>query len=503
MAHRSRFAIVLAASLAAALLFSTPSASQAPSSASAAASPAATGSPDPALQAAVDRLVKTIRGYGGKVGVSIVDVGSGRVLSSSADHEPLNPASNMKVLTAAAALWQLSSSHRFRTGLYGKRSSGAVRDLVLRGGGDPSLPTGDLRQLAAELRASGVTRVDGDVLVDASCFDNASLPPGFDQQPNEWAYFRAPVSGVSLDRNTVTMKVYPTSDGDRAAVAFEPPGCVDVVGTIKTERKGGANDVALTLGPNGPRLTARVGGAIAAGDDRVVITKRLDDPSLCAGFALKAILAELGVSVSGGVKAGGEGQHDALAIHRSAPLGELLSALGKDSDNFYAETIFKSLASGSKRRGLSSADGTTILERQLARIGAPQDGNVFRNGSGLFDTNRVSPATLTAVLTAAWQDPTVRPEFASQLAIGGIDGTLHGRFRGTRSRRMVRAKTGTLNSVTALSGYVLAPLGKGPVAFSILVNGVAGKVSGARAAIDRCVEAIVKRIGEGASSEGD
>ncbi len=482
---------LIAAAVCAALLVSPPSASQAPSTPASLQRPAHQG--DLAFQKAVDRLVQTIEKLGGKIGVSVVEADTGRPLASYNDHEPLNPASNMKLLTAASALWQLSGSYRFRTGLYGKRTGNTTGDIVLRGTGDPSFSTGDLRALAADLRQSGVVKVDGDIILDQSFFDATYIPPGFDQQPDEWAYFRAPVSAVSLDRNTVTMKVFPTTDGERAIVSFEPPGFVDVTGTIMTSAKGGKSDVALALIPNGQRLTARVSGSIPADEGRVTVTRRVDDPTLYAGYALKAVLAEQGVTVTGGVKLGGEKVRGLLALHRSAPLSDLLQQLGKESDNFYAEMIMKGLPGTVRHSGLTTADGAEVVRRQLERIGAPQDNNVIVNGSGLFDTNRLSAATLTTVLRAAWQDPTIRPEFVAHLAVAGVDGTLRGRLRGDRTRRVVRAKTGTLNSVTALSGYVLSSPGQSPIAFSIVVNNVAGKVTGARAAIDKFVESMARR----------
>jgi D-alanyl-D-alanine carboxypeptidase/D-alanyl-D-alanine-endopeptidase (penicillin-binding protein 4) len=130
----------------------------------------------------------------------------------------------------------------------------------------------------------------------------------------------------------------------------------------------------------------------------------------------------------------------------------------------------------------------------LNEIGAYEEGSIIKNGSGLYDADRVSPSETVKLLRAAYRDSTIGPEFTAQLAVGGVDGTLHGRFREHKARRIVRAKTGTLESIAALSGYVLAPPGRAPVAFSILVNEVAGKVSGTRTAIDKCVDAIVKYV---------
>jgi D-alanyl-D-alanine carboxypeptidase/D-alanyl-D-alanine-endopeptidase (penicillin-binding protein 4) len=100
---------------------------------------------------------------------------------------------------------------------------------------------------------------------------------------------------------------------------------------------------------------------------------------------------------------------------------------------------------------------------------------------------------MAKLLRWAWQEPAVKNEFVSQLAIGGVDGTLHKRFRDTRAHRAIRAKTGTLDDAIALSGYVLAPGGKNTVVFSILFNKVSGHAAAARHAADKLVEMIYDR----------
>jgi serine-type D-Ala-D-Ala carboxypeptidase/endopeptidase (penicillin-binding protein 4) len=332
--------------------------------------------------------------------------------------------------------------------------------------------------------------VEGDILVDQRFFDEQTTPPAFDQQPNEWATFRAPVSAVALNENTVTLTVRPTSPGSPALVAFDPPGFVDVTGEVKTG--DGADTVGLELSGSGRRLAAKVSGAVGGASRLVRYTRRVDDPTLLAGYALRAVLEESGITVSGEVKSGTHGG-TLLAKHLSPPLSTLLYALGKTSDNFYAEMIFKTLGGEGKSRPARSADGADIVVRWLDKVGANDRGVVVKNGSGLFDSNRVTAASAVELLRAAWRDESIQPEFVAQLAIGGVDGTLHKRFAQERTRRAVRAKTGTLEDAIALSGYVLGAPGRGPVAFSILMNHVGGKVDAARLAADTLVEIIVRR----------
>ena len=443
------------------------------------------------IQNAVDKLASTIKDYGGSVGVHVIDITTGKTLGAHAPKAALNPASNMKLVTAAVALTKLTGSFTFRTALYGKQDATSVGNIVLRGYGDPSLNTKDLWELVNGLQRLGVRGVSGDILVDQSYFDNKYVPPGFEQQPNEWAYFRAPVSAVALAANTVTMHVTGSTAGQRAWVSFDPPGFVDVNGSVGTAEKGASQNVTMTLVPKAGRLQATIGGNIPEDSPRLRVTKRVDDPTLFAGYALASILSDQGIKFSGSVKAGGQQMQRMLVQHRSQRLGTLLEYLGKDSDNFYAEMIFKSLDSGEQRRGLTTDSGVKVTEEYLKKIGAWSDGMVIRNGSGLFDTNRLTAQSLTTILRTMYTDPENHSEYLNHLAIAGKDGTLRSRLRDKRTRGRVRAKTGTLASVISLSGYVVDGV-RQPVAFSIIVNNVAGKVSGARDAIDTCVRSIAR-----------
>jgi len=457
--------------------------------------PPAAGAPAteraPEIDAAAHAIASDRSLEGASVGIAVVDVDSGRLLAAVNEHLSLNPASNAKLYTAAAALATLHGNHRYETTLSGRLDGDAVRDLGLRGYGDPSLTTADLWAMVQELKDYGVKRVEGDIHVDQRFYDDQTTPPAFDQQPGEWASFRAPVSAVALDENCITMTVRPSSPGAAAHVDFQPPGFVDVEGAVRTAEGGGADTVELTLSASGPRLAAKIAGAIA-GDSRLVrYTRRTEDPRLLAGYALKALLEKADMKATGDVKLAAAEGH-VLAKHASAPLSSLLYALGKQSDNFYAEMIFKSLGGEAKGRPAKSGAAAELVTRWLEKIGASDQGVVIKNGSGLFDADRVTASSTVELLAWAWRDPGVQPEYVAQLSIGGVDGTLHKRFRSDLTKRRVRAKTGTLDDVISLSGYVLRDAGRGPIAFSILFNHVGGKQDGARHAADRLVELIAR-----------
>jgi D-alanyl-D-alanine carboxypeptidase/D-alanyl-D-alanine-endopeptidase (penicillin-binding protein 4) len=471
----------------------------APAPAGSSAPPAAGPAPAPAaldaepVKKAVAKLAADVKGWGGSAGVAIIDMDKDTLIAALDEHAAFNPASNAKLVTAAAALRVLGPGHRWLTGLYGKLDGDRVPELVLRGDGDPSLGAGDLWAMARELVTAGVRRV-GAIDVDQGRFDDRYVPPAFEAQPEEWAPFRAPVSAVALDENTVTLSVRAGAKGKDAAVRVDPPGFVDVVGTIRTTAKGDPEKVTLTLEPKGDRLVARLGGHVPEGARVVRIRRRLEDPRLVPGHALRAILENAGIQVEGQVRRGGAKEKRLLASHRSAPLGELLGALGKDSDNFYAEMIFKSVAAEKNGAPATAEGAAEAITDFLREVKAFEPGVVVKNGSGLFDANRTTPWATVSLLRAAHRDPAMGPEFLAQLAIGGVDGTLRGRLKGWGERGVVRAKTGTLKAVVALSGYVLAPPGRAPLAFAIFVNGVPDKVGPARASIDKVVDAAARAL---------
>jgi D-alanyl-D-alanine carboxypeptidase/D-alanyl-D-alanine-endopeptidase (penicillin-binding protein 4) len=442
------------------------------------------------IRASLSALNDWVRARGGKLGAVILDVQSGSVLASAEPRLLLNPASNQKLLTAAAALRRLGPHYRYRTGAYGAIDKGIAKQLVLRGHGDPSLGMPELWRLAASLVDLGLARVDGDIFVDQSRFDASFVPPAFEQQPNEWAAFRAPVSAIALERNTLTLNVLATTAGSSARVWLDPPGAARIVGAIMTRPVGAGQDVRFRLVPDARALKAELGGHVAAGLARLRFARRVDDPRLIPGYALVHVLGALGVEHVGRVRLGGEAEKRELVRVESEPLAALLHRVGKNSDNFYAEMILKTIGAEEKGPIGTSRGGAQVLEELLQELKVHQPGTRIKNGSGLFDANRLSATQIGSLLRAMYRDPAVGPEFVAQLAIGGVDGSLRSRFRAHKNTRRVRAKTGTLRNVIALSGYVLDD-GGGAVAFALLANDLASDQDVARGKLDALVERIV------------
>jgi D-alanyl-D-alanine carboxypeptidase/D-alanyl-D-alanine-endopeptidase (penicillin-binding protein 4) len=451
--------------------------------------PAPSASVSPVAARPLERLTAAVEKAGAKLGLAVVDLETGARVAAHRPDAAQNPASNMKIVTAWAALALLGPGHRYLTTLHGRLDGDRVATLALRGDGDPSLGRRDLWELADALRRAGVKRV-GDVAVDQSHFDDRWLPPAFGQQPNEWASFRAPVAAVSVDGNSVLVEVFPGAAGERARVAAVPATFVELAGEVETAAKDATDDARLGLVPKGDHLQATVSGHVPAGGPPMRFYRRAEDPSLLAGYALRETLEAIGIAVEGHVTAE-TARGDVLAEHASPPLAILLHDLGKHSSNFHAEMIWKSLSVAESAPPASfEASAKRVAELLAARgIEGAADASLV-NGSGLFDANRLSANLVVGVLAQAHADPSVGPELLAQLAIAGVDGTLRGRMKPLAASRAVRAKSGTLAAVTALSGYVL---GRRSFAFSILVEGP--KSAALRDEIDAFVEALAKEAG--------
>ena len=451
-------------------------------------------SPSAGLSARLGQIVSEA-GLGDRIGISVVDVASGDRLFEHHGDLALNPASNMKLVTAAGVLLRLGPDFRMQTAVHGKiEEGGLVRELFVRGYGDPTLRTSDLVDLADGLADRGVQRVQT-VVVDGSYFDDQYLPPAFDQQPDEIAAFRAPVAALTVERSAYELRVIPgAAEGEAATVRLGAEGYFDLTNEITTSAAGSAPNVIAIQRGDGEQMELTVGGTVPAGILGVGYRRRVERPLPFAAHAMVEALRRAGIHASGRVRLG-ETPSDApmLVRHESRPVAEVITDLGKWSDNFIAETMLKVLGAEAARPG-SSERGAQVLREVLARAGVPEGQATIVNGSGLFEGNRIAPAHLTHLLRHVYNDPGVRPEYLAHLAVGGDDGTLHSRLEALPRARIVRAKTGTLNDVITLSGYVLGPEPDRTIAFSVLANGIRGKQGQARAMADAVATAIAEDL---------
>jgi serine-type D-Ala-D-Ala carboxypeptidase/endopeptidase (penicillin-binding protein 4) len=434
-----------------------------------------------------------------KVSALVVDADSGKTIYARSEKAQLNAASNVKIVTSAAGLALLGPEYRWRTTLsiVGPPSGpplpagGEVPgDLILRGSGDPTLVTEDLAAMVGDLAALGLRKVRGALVVDDSLFEGGYVPPAYDQKSDSTAS-RAPASAASLNGNVVAVTIVPgPAAGAPAHVVVDPPSpYFTIAGRV----------VTATSGPQAPAVDTKeepahtrvnIAGRIRLGADPRTFYRRVAQPSLFLGHTLKQLMERRGIAV-GAVRVGrGPAQGlRVLAAHDSAPLAVAVQDLNKRSNNFAAEQLLRTMGAEIGGRPGSWDKGLKAVDRYLGTVGIKTGSYQMQNGSGLYDSNRFSAEQIVAVLRSASRDFRISAEFLASLAVAGTDGTIAHRMGGTLAERYVRAKTGTLATVSCLSGFAGSP-GHTPLVFSIIVNDVASATD-ARRAQDRAAEILV------------
>ena len=375
------------------------------------------------------------------------------------------------------------------TRVEGSIVDGRVDRLVVRPSGDPTLGYAMLAVLAENVHLRGVDVVDR-IVIDDGYFDDQILPPAFDQQPKEAASFRAAVSAFAVNRNSYIVHITPGPEVDRPArvrVLAEDYVQIDNR-TVTTAVRPPSPRIDHEVTEDG-HLAVRVEGAIPARARTTYYRRRVPAPRAYAASLLVRALRRAGIEGAMSIENGPATEPGPLlGAVQSPPLSTVLYSVGKWSDNFTAEMLLKVIGAEAERPG-TSARGVAVVREELGKMGIDTKGLVMVNGSGLFDGNRVAPQHLTQTLVAAYRDPSIGAEYVAHLAVAGSDGTLQSRLEDLPRPRMVRAKTGTLRDVIALSGYVLGEPDHS-VAFSFLANGIAGKQAEARQLADDIVRAL-------------
>lgn len=405
----------------------------------------------------IARAIAEAEKLGARTGVVAVTV-AGRTLHQHRAREAFTPASNLKILTAAAVLQGLGADFEFTT-------RAELRDgrLRLYAGGDPNWIAGTehsgerlFRALVAALQRCGVDRVRAIELVPGS-FQGPNRPPTWPaDQLDTW--YCAPTGAFVLQQGTFVLRIEPAASSAEVAITA-PLVSVPIEGRIATiaTRAGavyGASD-------RGDRVLVQ--GRIWRGSPPVEVRVAVGDPVAWFELALQQALR------AGGIRVTAEAPAATLALleHRT-PLQPALQRLLQDSSNFDAEQCLRVLGAAQRRDG--SLQGGVDTARAMLAECVPDTGGgfVMVDGSGLSRQNRVTPELLASVLRRALSGPTAQP-LAAALPVAGRSGTLQDRFRGSPVTGRVRAKTGWIRGASALSG-VLERRDGVQVVFSILMN---------------------------------
>jgi D-alanyl-D-alanine carboxypeptidase/D-alanyl-D-alanine-endopeptidase (penicillin-binding protein 4) len=441
-------------------------------------STATAATPANALRQFVDSLVDVPDFRSANWGILIVDPARGETLYTRNADKLFMPASNMKLLTGSTALVQLGPNFRWTTtvSVRGTIRDGVLAgDLIFRGSGDPSVSAhmqhGDalapLRAFADSLRAHGITRIQGRLLAAPSPFTDANVGYGW-----EWDDFDGPdgagIDALYFNEGFTNIVVHGGARaGDPVRLETRPastyPSLINRARTVAADSSPARRNISVSQ--DSSRAGVLVTGTIAAGDS-VVEEITFRDHAAAYLAAMKEALVSRGVVVYE-TRGDTTGRVDSLFTMFSPTLKEVLPFFEKPSQNQIGEILFKTL--GLQKGGAGRADSAAhVVSRQLLAWGAAPDGFVVRDGSGLSRHDFVTPRTIIHVLDAMKKQPDFSI-FYEALPIAGVDGSIRARMKGTPAEGNVHAKTGTLDRVRSLSGYVTTADGR-LLLFSTLCN---------------------------------
>jgi D-alanyl-D-alanine carboxypeptidase/D-alanyl-D-alanine-endopeptidase (penicillin-binding protein 4) len=431
---------------------------------------------------------------GAQVSALVLDRETGGELFARNPDLALAPASNLKVLTGVAALAAFGPAHRFATEVLASgevNGEGAVEALFVRGGGDPALTSEQWWRLAADLRIRGLRRVRGDLVMDDTLFDGERWHPSWGEITSR--AYHAPVGALSANYGAFFVAVEAASrPGGPVRIIVDPPvSYLRVVNQARTGVAGSPESIAVKRRSAGDFEKVVVTGSIPAGSEPLEFWRSVASPARYAGAVLRMQLEANEIAVDGGVRLA-RVPDGAAPLYRfdGKPLGEVTRLFLKNSNNFIAEVLVKSMGIRDSRDGIRGSWKRGIPEqvRQLQSLGLDTAGLQLVDGSGLSRENRVPARLMVSALRLADASFAIGPEFSAALPIAAADGTLERRADAAVGR--VRAKTGLLTGVSGLSGYAKTVEGR-ELVFSVLVNGYRGSDTEAMRALDRFLEELV------------
>lgn len=447
------------------------------------------------LRARVREMISRPEFAASNLAIKVASLDTGRVMLEENAGKWMQPASNMKLYTVAAALDRLGPDYHFITSVYAPAradASGTIRgDLIVYGRGDPSYatrfnPPNDtdyyraIDDLAARITAAGVRRVEGDIVGDESYFTGGTLPTGWEWDDLQW-WYGAEVSALTINDNSIDLSIKPGARvGDPCRITIGPDtSVITIVDRTKTSDRGSTRELSVHR-PLG-QSTLEIRGTMPLDDRGFTASLAAPRPALVFVTMLRAALERRGVAFTGGVRTvDAQTRADTqplpvstlveIATRQSPPLSVIAAQTLKPSQNLYAELILRALgkATSINQKQTSEEAGIAAVKEFIARAGVVPDRLVMLDGSGLSRANLVT-ADATMQLLVYMNRHRAGSVFREALPIAGVDGTLRNRMKGTPAQNNVRAKTGTLGTATSLSGYLFSAAGERLV-FSLMIN---------------------------------
>ncbi len=426
-----------------------------------------------ALRYDIDRVLADSAFMPTRASIMIVSLDRGDTLYERDSKILMRPASNMKLLTTSTALRILGTDYVFRTVVAGDSltSDGTVNgNVYLKGMGDPDLTTDDLDSLSSQLKAIGIKKVTGNIVADASYFDDLSWGEGWmwDDEPFS---FQAQISALSVNKNCVKVTVIPgLLPGDAVQASFEPQtGYVSLLNTARTVADTAIDPLKISRLFKDRLNVILVQGEMVAKPDTVEELVTVWRPELYAATLFHEILRRDSILVAGQPTIGITPPSTIeLAVHRW-PIDTMMLNLNKESDNLSAENTLKSISVARGGMPGSAKHGLAQVKEVMTTFGIDTTSFYVVDGSGVSHYDLITADLLIRLLRGMSQQTEVFQLFYRSLPIAGVDGTLKTRMRNSPAAGNLRAKTGSIGGVSSLSGYVTTRDGE-RLAFSMLMQ---------------------------------
>ena len=408
--------------------------------------------------------------------VKIISLNNEKLLYNRESNALMNPASNMKLFTSAAALFILDTNYQFRTNIAINSTpvGGIVNgNIYLKGYGDPLLTTQHLDSMARSIGLSGITRVCGNIIIDDSYFDDSYWGAGWtwdDESDPDAPYINA----LSVNGNCVSILVLSDSISTFASTESSS-NYFTIVNKAKVVNDSIRNPLIIRrLNTNNTNTFIIEGELFPYDSFSQKFSVRY--PQYYAGNLLKEALQRNGIQVDGNIISGSTPLIVQEIASNRTPLSLVLMKLNKESDNLCAENIIKILGISGYGLPGSTKAGIYVVKKFLSSIGLDTTQLSIADGSGVSRYNLMSAQQIVYLLKFVHKHPRIFPMLYESLPIAGADGTLSGRMLNYPAANNLRAKTGTLNGVSCLSGYVQTRDGE-MLAFSIMMQNFIESVS--------------------------
>lgn len=408
---------------------------------------------------------------------------------------PLIPASTNKLFTTGVALFHLGSDFNINTEIYtddANLNDGVINgNLYLKGYGDPTLTTADLQSLVLQLKSQKIQFITGNIIVDDTFFEETFYR-------NEWIEDEnisvplPPISALTINYNTIFVRVTGSNK-------LNSPGYISIdddveyfkVKNLTRTTRGKTKIASSSKFENGIEVIT-IKGNIRR-NTTTSLRIHISQPALYAGSLLKKLLLESGISFNGEIKKGKIPKFHNRIAYKSTPLVELIKPINKNSNNFFSEHLFLIIGGQYAKGNGSPFDASQAIVTTLKSLGIyEQDFNMV-DGSGISRQNQFSTELLVKFLYQIYLKPDIFNDFYNSLSIPQNDGTLYYRFSNLFPPERVRGKTGTLNGVTSLAGYVTSQSGD-LIIFAINFNHPTGSRTKLRELQDRIITYIAESL---------